>query len=225
MILIVGGSSSTRVCSDVWLFSLLTQQWTQIPIQNPYSMDFIPNNEDLSSAPFSLVRSSDVLITFGRLKRHPTEPQRHSYSQYDFSHCDDPSKSHPPVALPSSSSDENDDKVLRSSASSKRMISPVKSNKYNLMEISNGFQMYRLDISNLFLGNPFVQWLPSKCTTVFGSPTRSSLHYSLICARSELVLFGGIEKRQLQAENRSKEKIFRPRSGTLAIITLSNIPF
>lgn len=224
MIFIVGGSSSTGVCSDVWLFSLLTHQWTQIDIRNCHLTDFIPTNDDLSFAPFSFVRSSEILITFGRLKRHPTEPQRHSYSQYDFSHCDDQSQSHSSVSLASSSSDENDEKILRSSTASKRLITPVKPTKYNLMEISSGFQMYRLDLSNLFSINPFVQWLPSKCTTVFGSPIRSSLHYSLACARSELVLFGGIDKRQVYAGGRSREKIFRPKFGTLAIITLSNIP-
>ena len=164
-----------------------------------------------------------MLITFGRLKRHPTETQRHSYSQYDFSHCDCPTfPNNPTSSLPSSSSDENDEK--NTASASKRTNLPWKCNKYNLMDISNGFQMYRLDISNVLSMNPFVRWLPSKCTSVFGSPTRSSLFYSLICARSELVLFGGIEKRQLHLQKTSFEKNFRTRSGTLAIVTLSNIP-
>jgi hypothetical protein len=171
-----------------------------------------------------MISSSNILVTFSRLKRHPTENERHSYSQYDFSHNDQKSL---PISssLPSSSSDENDEKFHRYSITNKRSIlsSSSSSNKYNLMDISNGLQIYRLDISNLFSLTPFVVWLPTKCTTVFGSPIRSSIYYSLIYARSELILFGGIEKRKLNLQKNLSENT-RIKSGTLAIITLSNIP-
>jgi hypothetical protein len=104
-----------------------------------------------------------------------------------------------PTTLPSSSSDESDETTTY-----RRTVMPLITNKYNMMDISTGLQMYRLDISNIFSLNPSVTWLPSKSTSVFGSPTRSSLYYSLICARSELVLFGGIEKRNF---NRYQEHL------------------
>ncbi len=217
-ILIVGGSSLTRVCRDVWLFSFRTNQWTEITVNNQYPNDFAPNNDDFSYLPFCMVSSSRILVTFGRIKRHPTEKERNSYSQYDFSHCDQKMLTIP-SSLPSSSSDENEETIR----TNKRSILPVKNNKYNLMDISNGFQIYRLDISNIFSLNPFVRWLPSKCTSVFGSPSRSSLYYSLIYARSEFVLFGGIEKRKLHLQKMLTENN-QTRSGSLAIVTLSNIP-
>jgi hypothetical protein len=221
-ILIVGGSSLTRVCRDVWLYSFQTNQWTEITVNNQYPNDFSPNNEDFSYLPFCMVSSSRILITFGRIKRHLTENERNSYSQYDFSHYDKKSF----IIPSSSSSDENDETNRRHSLTTKRSILPLRNNnnnKYNLMDISNGFQIYRLDISNIFQLNPFVTWLPSKSTTVFGSPSRSSLYYSLICARSELVIFGGIEKRKLSLQRNLSENN-QLRSGTLAFITLSNIP-
>ncbi len=222
-ILIVGGSSLTRVCRDVWLFSFQTNQWTEITVNNQHPNDFAPNNDDFSYLPFSMISSSRILTTFGRIKRHPTENERNSYSQYDFSHCDKQSSIISSSTLPSSSSDENDE-TIRYSLTNKRSILPLKPNKYNHMDISNGFQIYRLDISNILTLNPFVTWLPSKSTSVFGSPSRSSLYYSLICARSELVLFGGIEKRKLHLQKNLTENN-QMRSGTLAFITLSNIPF
>lgn len=221
-ILIVGGSSSTRICRDIWLFSCQTNQWTPITVNNQYPNDFAPDNNDFPYLPFCMVSSSRILITFGRFKRHPTENERHTYSQYDFSHCDQKSS---PISstLPSSSSDENDEKTMRCTLNNKRSILPLKSTKYNLMDLSNGLQIYRLDISNLFSISPCVTWLPTKCTTVFGSPTRSSVYYSLIYARSEFVLFGGIEKRKLNLQKNLTENR-QTRSGTLAMITLSNIP-
>src|SRR5262249_26381033 len=150
----------------------------------------------------------------------PNENERNSYSQYDFSHCDKNSFT-TPLTLPSSSSDESDE-TIRYSLTNKRTILPLKTNKYNLMDISNGLQIYRLDISNIFSLNPFVTWLPSKYTSVFGSPTRSSLYYSLIYARSEFILFGGIERKLYLKKNFTENN--QMRSGTLAITTLSNIP-
>jgi hypothetical protein len=171
-----------------------------------------------------MVSPAHILITFGRLKRHPTENERNTYSQYDFSHCDKNSREHLFV-LPSSSSDESDE-TTRYSRTPKRPIIPLIKTKYNMLDISSGFQMYRLDISNLFSLNPYVTWLPSKCTSVFGSPSRSSLYYSLICARSELILFGGIEKKKLQLQKIASDNDNRLQSisGTLAFITISNIP-
>jgi len=200
-------------------FSFQTNQWTQITVNNQYPNDFAPNSDDFSYLPFCMVSSSKILVTFGRVKRYPNENERNSYSQYDFSHCDKKSCPIPSSTLPSSSSDENEETIR----TNKRTILPLKTNKYNLMDISNGFQIYRLDISNVLSLNPFVTWLPTKCTSVFGSPTRSSLYYSLICARSELILFGGIEKRKLFLKKDLTENN-QTRSGTLAIITLSNIP-
>jgi hypothetical protein len=126
-----------------------------------------------------------------------------------------------PTTLPSSSSDESDETTTY-----RRTVMPLITNKYNMMDISTGLQMYRLDISNIFSLNPSVTWLPSKSTSVFGSPTRSSLYYSLICARSELVLFGGIEKRKLHLRKvlSENDNRFQSISGTLAFITISNIP-
>ena len=175
-----------------------------------------------------MVSPSRILITFGRLKRHPTENERHTYSQYDFSHCNQQIHGQLSIVsstLPSSSSDESDE-TTRSSITYRRAILPLRNNKYNMMDISTGFQMYRLDLSNIFTLNPSVTWLPSKCTSVFGSPSRSSLYYSLICARSELVLFGGIEKRKLHFQKIISENTNRSQtiSGTLAFITISNIP-
>ncbi|CAF0957454.1 unnamed protein product [Rotaria sordida] len=226
-ILIVGGSSLTRVCRDVWLFSFQTNQWTQITVNNQYPNDFAPSNDDLSYLSFCMVLPSQILITFGRLRRHPTENERHTYSQYDFSHCDKKSREELLLAsssLPSSSSDENDE-TNRYSMVHKRLQLPLINNKYNMMDISSGFQMYRLDISNLFSLNPCVTWLPSKSTSVFGSPSRSSLYYSLIYARSEFILFGGIEKRKLCLQKHFSDKDNRSQSisGTLAFITMSNI--
>jgi hypothetical protein len=150
-----------------------------------------------------MVSSSRILVTFGRIKRHLTEIERNSYSQYDFSHCDK----------------QNSTTTTLPNNLNRRSILP---NKYNLMDISNGFQIYRLDISNILTLNPFVTWLPSKSTTVFGSPSYSSLYYSLIYARSEFVLFGGIEKRKLHLQKILSDN--NPsKSGTLAFITLSNI--
>jgi len=161
-----------------------------------------------------MVSSSRILVTFGRIKRHLTELERNSYSQYDFSHCDKQNLIHPSTTTTTTTIPNN---------LNKRSILPVKNNKYNLMDISNGFQIYRLDISNIFTLNPFVTWLPSKSTTVFGSPSYSSLYYSLIYARSEFVLFGGIEKRKLHLQKILSE-YNQSKSGTLAFITLSNIP-
>lgn len=219
-ILIVGGSSQTRVCRDVWFFSFETNQWTEIIVNNQYPNDFAPSNDDLSYLPFCIVSPSRILITFGRSKRYPTENERHSYSQYDYSHCDKKILNIPST-VPSSSSDESDE-----TTTCKRPIQPLINNKYNMMDISNGLQMYRLDISNIFSLNPCVTWLPSKSTSVFGSPTRSSLYYSLICARSELIIFGGIEKRKLFLRKVLSENDNRSQSisGTLAFITISNIP-
>jgi hypothetical protein len=170
-----------------------------------------------------MVSLSHILITFGRLKRCPTEHERHTYSQYDFSHCDKKSPEQLCV-LPSSSSDESDE-TTRYSITHKRPIIPLIKTKYNMLDISTGFQMYRLDISNIFSLNPCVTWLPSKSTSVFGSPSRSSLYYSLICARSELILFGGIDKRSLHSQRNASENNtrFQSISGTLAFITISNI--
>ncbi|CAF1416795.1 unnamed protein product [Rotaria sp. Silwood1] len=224
-ILIVGGSSLTCVCRDVWIFSFQTNQWTQITVNNQYPNDFAPNNDDLSYLPFCMVSSSNILITFGRLKRHPTENERHTYSQYDFSHCDKKSREDLSTSsLPSSSSDENDE-TNRYSIIPKRTQLPLITYKYTMMDISTGFQMYRLDLSNIFSSNPSVTWLPSKCTNVFGSPSRSSLYYSLIYARSELILFGGIEKKKLYLRKHflEKDNQFQSISGTLAFITISNI--
>ncbi|CAF5128287.1 unnamed protein product, partial [Rotaria sp. Silwood1] len=224
-ILIVGGSSLTCVCRDVWIFSFQTNQWTQITVNNQYPNDFAPNNDDLSYLPFCMVSSSNILITFGRLKRHPTENERHTYSQYDFSHCDKKSREDLSTSsLPSSSSDENDE-TNRYSIIPKRTQLPLITYKYTMMDISTGFQMYRLDLSNIFSSNPSVTWLPSKCTNVFGSPSRSSLYYSLIYARSELILFGGIEKKKLYLQKHflEKDNRFQSISGTLAFITISNI--
>ncbi|CAF2940828.1 unnamed protein product [Rotaria sp. Silwood2] len=86
-----------------------------------------------------------------------------------------------PSHLPSSSSDESDE-TTRYSITYKRAILLFKPNKYNMMDISSSFQMYRLDISNIFSLNPFVTWLPTKCISVFSSPSCSSLSCSLICA-------------------------------------------
>ncbi|CAF3202581.1 unnamed protein product [Rotaria socialis] len=227
-ILIVGGSSLTRVCRDVWMFSFQTNQWTQIAVNNQYPNDFAPSNDDLSYLPFCMISPSNILITFGRLKRHPTEHERHAYSQYDFSHCDKRSRDDVLTvssSFPSSSSDENDERN-RCSTTSKRSQLPYINNRYSMMDLSSGFQMYRLDLSNIFSSNPCVTWLPSKCTSVFGSPSHSSLYYSLIYTRSELILFGGIEKRKLnlRREFSDKDNRFRSKSsGTLAFITISNI--
>ncbi|CAF1317566.1 unnamed protein product [Adineta steineri] len=222
-IFIVGGSSSTRFCHDVWLFSFQTNQWTQIPVNNPHPHDFAPNNDD---SPYCMAIPSCILVTFGRIKRHPTENERNMYSQYDFSHCD--KKSREELSLPpSSSSDESDEKTRYPVTTHKRSIIPSSiKTKYNMIEISGGFQIYRLDLSNIFSLNPCVTWLPSKCTSVFGSPTHSSLYYSLICARSELILFGGVEKRKLHLQKKLSENDIRYQSisGTLAFITISNIP-
>ncbi|CAF4389655.1 unnamed protein product, partial [Rotaria sordida] len=87
------------------------------------------------------------------------------------------------------------DETTRYSIIYKRAILPFKPNKYNMMDISTNFQMYQLDISNIFSLNPFVTWLPTKCTSVFNSPSCSSLSCSLTCARNELILFDGIEKK------------------------------
>jgi len=149
-----------------------------------------------------MVSSSRILVTFGRIKRHLTEIERNSYSQYDFSHCDKQNLIHPSTTTTTTIPNNLN----------KRSILSVKNNKYNLM-----------DISNIFTLNPFVTWLPSKSTTVFGSPSYSSLYYSLIYARSEFVLFGGIEKRKLHLQKILSENN-QSRSGTLAFITLSNIP-
>ena len=188
---IVGGSSQTRVCRDVWLFSFLTQQWTPITVHHQYPHDFAPHNDDFSCLPFCLVPSAQVLITFARLKRQPTEHERDAYSQFDFSHSLE---------------------VVR--------------RRYNLANICSGFQIYRLDLSNLFSTDPAVRWLPSKCTSVFGSPARSSVFYSVVSARSEVLLFGGIEKRKLQWNRLRTENNARVATvdGTLAFVTLSSIP-
>ena len=231
-ILIVGGSSSTRVCRDVWLYSLETHQWTEIVVHNQYPHDFSPNSDDVPHLPFCFVASSRILVTFARIKRQPTEKERDAYSRYDFSHCDDPSR-HPwstlvRVPLPSSSSDESDE-TARASSTMKRTTLPVKQNKYHIMDLASGFQMYRMDLSNLFASDASVTWLPSKSTSVFGSPSRSCLCYSLICARSELVLFGGTERRKIQQgrilPDRDKSLPSRSQSmeGTLAFVTLSNL--
>ena len=211
-ILIVGGSSITRVCRDAWLFSFQTNQWTQITVNNQYPNDFAPSNDDLSYLPFCMISPSNILVTFARLKRHPTENERNSYSQYDFCHCNNDHREQ--LSL---SSDET--------TVHKRIQLPVVNHKYNIMEISSGFQMYRLDISKIFSLNPCVTWLPSKPTSVFGSPSRSSLYYSLIYARSELILFGGIEKRKLNLQKSCSElnHRFQPMSGTLAFATVSNV--
>jgi len=220
-ILIVGGSSSTRICRDVWLYSLRTNQWTEILVQNTNSLEHSPNNEDFALIPFCLIRSANILVTCARSKRSPSIQQRNAYSQFDFSHCDKQLRTLHTSIVPSSSSDENDE-TIRSSFVNKRPILPSKSHEYNLLDLSNGLQIYRLDISNLFSANPFVNWLPSKSTNVFGSPTRCYLYYSLISARSELVLFGGIEKRKLTLQKSSRE-LNQIRSGTLALFTLTNI--
>ena len=231
-ILVVGGSSSTRVCRDVWLYSLETHQWTEIAVHNQYPHDFSPNSEDVPHLPFCFVASSRILVTFARIKRQPTEKERDAYSQYDFSHCDDSSRNPwSPLArvpLPSSSSDESDE-TIRASSTIKRIIPVVKQNKYHVMDLASGFQMYRMDLSNLFVANAFVSWLPSKSTSVFGSPSRSCVCYSLVCARSELVLFGGTERRKIQQGRilPQRDQLFsrRPQSmeGTLAFVTLSNL--
>ncbi|UJR10800.1 hypothetical protein I4U23_014988 [Adineta vaga] len=223
-ILIVGGLSLTRVCRDVWLFSFQTNQWTQITVNNQYPNDFSPSNDDLPYLPFCFIPSSQLLITFGRVKRHPTEHERQTYSQYDFSHCDWKSHEHF-LVLPSSSSDDSDEPTRHTNTYKRPLVPPLKT-KYNMLELSTGLQMYRLDISNLFSLYPCVTWLPSKCTSVFGSPTRSSLYYSLSYARNEFILFGGIEKRKLQLQKLSSENDHRLQSisGTLAFITISNIP-
>jgi hypothetical protein len=168
-----------------------------------------------------MVSLSHILITFGRLKRCPTEHERQTYSQYDFSHCDKKS-SEQLCVLPSSSSDESDEKTR---ITHKRPTIPSTKTKYDMFDISSGFQMYRLDISNIFSLNPCVTWLPSKSTSVFGSPSHSSFYYSLICARSELILFGGIDKRSLHSQRNASENNtrFQSISGTLAFITISNI--
>ncbi|CAF1058364.1 unnamed protein product [Rotaria sordida] len=84
--------------------------------------------------------------------------------------------------------------------------------------------MYRLDISNIFSLNPFVTWLPTKCTSVFDSPSCSSLSCSLTCARNELILFDGIEKkRTLQKILSENDNRYQSISGTLISITISNI--
>ncbi|CAF0980753.1 unnamed protein product [Adineta ricciae] len=222
-ILIVGGSSLTRVCRDVWLFSFQTNQWTQITVNNQHPNDFAPSNEDLPHIPFCLVASSQLLITFGRWKRHPTENELRTYSEYDFSHCDSKSREQF-FAPPSSSSDDSDEPARCTNACRRPFLPPMKT-KYNLLELSTGLQMYRLDLSKIFSSAPCVTWLPSKCTTVFGSPTRSSRYYSLNCARSELILFGGIEKRKLHLQKPSSENDHRLQSisGTLAFITISNV--
>ena len=183
---VVGGSSQTRVCRDVWLFSFLTHQWTPITVHQQYPHEFAPLNDEFSSLPFCFVPSAQVLVTFARLKRQPTEHERQVYSEFDFTH----------------------------STEEKRPVS----RRYNPMNIASGFQIYRLDLSNLFSADPFVSWLPSKCTSVFGSPTRSSVFYSLVYARSELLLFGGIEKRKLQWNRQASI------DGTLAFVTISSIP-
>lgn len=221
-IFIVGGSSSTRICRDVWLYSFRTNQWTEILVQNPNSLDNTPNNEDFASIPFCFVRSSNILVTCSRFKRSPNIQQKTAYSQYDFSHYDKQSRNSNQSIVPSSSSDENDE-MIRSSLTTRRSFLSTKSHEYNLIDLSYGLQIFRLDISNLFSANPFVNWLPSKSTNIFGSPTRCYLYYSLVSARSELVLFGGVEKRKLTLQKCSRET--NPiRSGTLAFITLSNIP-
>lgn len=170
-----------------------------------------------------MASSSNILVTFGRIKRYLTDRERNVYSEYDFSHCDKTSSIIPSSTLPSSSSDENDETNRRSLTINKRSILPLKTTKYNLLDISTGLQIYRLDISKLFTLNPCVTWLPSKSTSVFGSPSRSSIYYSLICTRNEFVLFGGIEKRKLNLQRNASENN-QLRSGTLALITLSNIP-
>ena len=99
-------------------------------------------------------------------------------------------------------------------------------NRYKMMEVSKGLQMYRLDISKVLSLNPCVTWLPSKCTSVFGSPSYSPVYYSLISARSELILFGGIDRKVLSLHNNTSRRDHRSHSlsGTLAFITISNIP-
>ena len=98
--------------------------------------------------------------------------------------------------------------------------------RYNLVNICSGFQIYRLDLSNLFSKDPTVCWLPSKCTSVFGSPARSSVFYSLVSARSEVLLFRGTEKRKLQWNGLRTENDARVTTtgGTLAFVPLSNVP-
>lgn len=169
-----------------------------------------------------MISPSNILVTFSRIKRHPTEHERNIYSDYDFSHCDKKTPNSSSI-LPSSSSDENDELNRHSLIVNKRSNIPFKINKYNFSDILTGLQIYRLDISNILTLNPSVTWLPTKSTTVFGSPSRSSIYYSLICARSEFVFFGGIEKRKLNLQKNFSENN-QLRSGTLALITLSNIP-
>ena len=162
------------------------------------------------------------------MKRHPTEHERRIYSEYDYSNCESILRGQHSV-MPSSSSDENDETNRRSFVH-RRIPLSIENRRYNLMDISSGFQLYRLDLSNLLSVDPHVTWLPSKCTSVFGSPTRVSLYYSLICARSELVLFGGVEKRKLQwdrvqaSNDSSAGNRSRLTDGTLAFVTISNIP-
>lgn len=231
-ILIVGGSSRTRVCRDVWFFSLSTRQWTQVQIENQYPHDFAPSNDDFAHLPFCWIRPARLLVTFGRLKRAPNERERDVYSRFDFSHCEKLRREDPSASVWNSSSDENDETTRRRSfPTPRRMNFPASERKYHLIDLSNSLQMYRLDLSNLFGPTPSVCWLPSKATSAFGSPSRSSLHYSLVCARSELVLFGGIEKKKLQINRRNVEHsdssaAYRSQTneGTLAFATISNIP-
>ena len=230
MILIVGGASQTRVCRDVWLFSVVTSQWTEVIVHNQYPHDFAPNNDDFPYLPFTYIASSRILVTFGRLKRHPSEHQRHIYSRFDYSHWEKCSREEISVVR-SSSSDESDE-TTRRSLTQRRMNLPSIDRKYHLIDLSTGLQIYRLDLSTIFDCKPSIRWLPSKCTSVFGSPTRSSLFYSLVYTRSELILFGGIEKRKLLFDRRTIENpesslsSHRTQSmeGTLAFITVSNIP-
>jgi len=231
-ILIVGGSSSTRVCRDVWLFSLKTSQWTQITIENSQLNDFSPSNEDFGYLPFCFIRRSRLLITFSRLKRAPNEHQRDVYSRFDFSHCDEKFRREDfSSSIRNSSSDENDETTRRRTLTTQRRTHlPTNERKYHFIDLSNSLQIYRLDLSNLFESNSFVRWLPSKTTSIFGSPTRSSLFYSLSCARTELILFGGIEKKKLQINRRcvehSENSTYRSLTseGTLAFATISTIP-
>ncbi|CAF0980537.1 unnamed protein product [Didymodactylos carnosus] len=94
---------------------------------------------------------------------------------------------------------------------------------YNLFEVINGLQMFVLDLRNVITDRT-CQWKPISTLSVLGSP-RSVISYSLICARSELILFGGVEtKRTIQHQTlHQKGERPKPSKGCLCFITSSQI--
>lgn len=75
-----------------------------------------------------------------------------------------------------------------------RIQDEIKSKSSRNIIKKNMLGIYVLDISHALDEKPYVTWLPMKNTSIVSEGPEETILYSLVEGKSELIMFGGIQK-------------------------------